>query len=378
MNKNRAICVISFSKEIPSQISLQNLLILLTKLSKNVFLVSVSSLSRFNLKKLGIEAQVVNVQHKTSINIVTRIVNQIITQLKVLLRIIILCGKSSLFIFYFGGYGLIIPLLFLKILRKKTLLIPPCSVGKIYLIQEDSLFRLATLSEKVVFSLIGKVVVCSNSLIRNLNLEKHKHKVIIVRTKYVNFAKFKREKKIVNRPIYVGYIGRLSMEKGVINFVEAIPLILSKKPNVCFTICGRGNLVNTIRDIVDSKGIKPNTRLLGWISHEKVPMLLNSLRLLVLPSYTEELPKIVLEAMACGTPVLATSVGGIPDIIRDGETGFLLKSNNPKHIAEKIVELLNKPELLEKVSINAYKFVKENFNYEKTLEDWQRIINELY
>jgi glycosyltransferase involved in cell wall biosynthesis len=80
--------------------------------------------------------------------------------------------------------------------------------------------------------------------------------------------------------------------------------------------------------------------------------------------------------MACETPVLATPVGAIPDIIRDGETGFLLKSNDPKYIAEKIVDLLNKPELLEKVSKNAYKWVRENFSEEKTLESWRRILHE--
>jgi glycosyltransferase involved in cell wall biosynthesis len=55
----------------------------------------------------------------------------------------------------------------------------------------------------------------------------------------------------------------------------------------------------------------------------------------------------------------------------------LLKSNNPKHIADKIIELLNKPELLEKVSKNAYNYVRENFSYEKTLESWRKIIREI-
>jgi glycosyltransferase involved in cell wall biosynthesis len=55
----------------------------------------------------------------------------------------------------------------------------------------------------------------------------------------------------------------------------------------------------------------------------------------------------------------------------------LLKSNNPKHIADKIIELLNKPELLKKVSTNAYKYIRENFSYEKTVQAWQKILKEL-
>ena len=59
------------------------------------------------------------------------------------------------------------------------------------------------------------------------------------------------------------------------------------------------------------------------------------------------------------------------------ETGLLLKSNNPKYIANKLIELLNKSELLEKVSINAYNYVRENFSYEKTLQAWRKILQEM-
>jgi glycosyltransferase involved in cell wall biosynthesis len=101
------------------------------------------------------------------------------------------------------------------------------------------------------------------------------------------------------------------------------------------------------------------------------------MKLLVLPSFTEGLPNILLEAMACGTPVLATPVGAIKDIIKESETGFLLKSDDPIHIAERIIELLNNPELLEEVSIKAYNYVRENFSFEKTLDAWRKILSEL-
>jgi len=118
-------------------------------------------------------------------------------------------------------------------------------------------------------------------------------------------------------------------------------------------------------------------RLTGWISYADIQNFLNEFKLLVLPSYTEGLPNIMLEAMASGTPVLATQVGVIPDIIKDNENGFLLRSNGPKHITERIVELLNKPELLEKVSINAYNYARAKFSYEKTLQIWRKILKEL-
>jgi glycosyltransferase involved in cell wall biosynthesis len=142
-------------------------------------------------------------------------------------------------------------------------------------------------------------------------------------------------------------------------------------------VCGEGNLTTQIKKLVKTEGISDCVKIMGWIPHQDLPKYLNEMKILVLPSFTEGLPNIMLEAMACGTPVLATPVGAIPDVIKDGETGFLLRSNDPKHIAERIIELLNKPELLEKVSVNAYNFVRGNFSYEKTLESWRRIFSEL-
>jgi glycosyltransferase involved in cell wall biosynthesis len=98
----------------------------------------------------------------------------------------------------------------------------------------------------------------------------------------------------------------------------------------------------------------------GWISHDDLPGYLNQLRLLVLPSYTEGLPNIMLEAMACGTPVLATPVGAIPDVIIDGKTGFIMENNSPECIAENVIRALNSPDL-ERIAENGRRFVEENF-----------------
>jgi glycosyltransferase involved in cell wall biosynthesis len=146
--------------------------------------------------------------------------------------------------------------------------------------------------------------------------------------------------------------------------------------NVDFVLVGEGplfSLVNKKIGVFNGGQVK----VLKWLPRHELPLLLNKLRLLVLPSATEGLPNVVLEAMACATPVLATPVGAIPDIVKEGETGFLLKSNDPKHIAERIVELLNNPELLEKVSIKAYNYVRENFSFEKTLDAWRKILSKL-
>jgi len=152
---------------------------------------------------------------------------------------------------------------------------------------------------------------------------------------------------------------------------------VNEHDDISFFIGGYGLHYETMKEIITKNNLGDKIEMVGWIPHKMVNKYLNEMKLLVLPSYSEGLPTIILEAMACGTPVLATPVGAVPDIIEDGETGFLLKSNDPKHIAEKIIELLNKPELLEKVSINAYNYVRENFSYGKILKSWKRLLQEI-
>jgi glycosyltransferase involved in cell wall biosynthesis len=94
----------------------------------------------------------------------------------------------------------------------------------------------------------------------------------------------------------------------------------------------------------------------------------------VIPSFTEGLPNVMLESMACGTPVLASGVGLIPDFIKDGETGFLLKNNSPQCIAENIFRALQNPNL-EKITMNAKKIVEKEFAFENTVHQWKKILD---
>ena len=178
------------------------------------------------------------------------------------------------------------------------------------------------------------------------------------------------------RDIDLAFMGVLSKEKGIIEFLKSCSMLKNKNVAIRVVIWGDGILKDQVERYINENNLSTLVKLKNFVDTDNVPKTLNKIKLLVIPSYSEGLPNILLEAMACGTPVLATTVGGILDVIKEGETGFLLKSNNPKHIAEKIIELLNQPQLLEKVSEKAYYYVKENFSYEKTLESWRKILSE--
>ena len=116
--------------------------------------------------------------------------------------------------------------------------------------------------------------------------------------------------------------------------------------------------------------------MLRWIPHDKLPDYMNELKLVVLPAYAEGLPNIMLEAMACGTPVLATPVGAIPDVIKDGETGFIMEDNSPECIAENVVWALKHPDLGLIVE-NARVLVGREFTYEAAVKRYRMILGNL-
>lgn len=348
---------------------------MLSRLADRVYVISGGAASE-NLR-LRKNVHLTKVVHKVSSNLFMRIVNYMHTELKILCCTLAVSRRVDFFVFFIGGEGLFAPILTLKLLRKRILLMPGGVAAKGYLVRKDPFFKVISMLVSIDSYMVDRLIVYSQRLAQEANLVRHQRKIIIAHEHFVDFKKFTIEKKTDERLCVVGYIGRLSEEKGILNLIEAMPLVLKKRTGVRFVICGNGSLTDDIEKIMKTESLEKIAELRGWVPHEDVPRCLNEMQLLVLPSLTEGLPNILLEAMACGTPVLATAVGVIPEIIEDGGTGFLLKSNDPRHIADKIVEILDNPKLLEKISQKACEWVRENFSEEKTLESWRRAFQEL-
>ena len=186
---------------------------------------------------------------------------------------------------------------------------------------------------------------------------------------------FSKKNKISERNSFIGFIGRLSKEKGILNLVESIPNLLTQDNTLKFLIVGNGELSIEIENTLKEKNLLKSIKLVNWIAHPDLPDCLNKIKVIVLPSYTEGVPNIILEAMACGTPVLANSVGGIPSIIKNGYNGFLMSDNSPESITKNLLKVLNDEETIETISHNGLKLIEEDYRYESSLKRYKKILN---
>jgi glycosyltransferase involved in cell wall biosynthesis len=137
--------------------------------------------------------------------------------------------------------------------------------------------------------------------------------------------------------------GRLSPEKGFGVLVEAAQDILRHDPDAGVAIFGEGVLRAELEQRIRSLGLAGRIVLPGF--RADLDSLIPAADVMVLPSFTEGLPNVALEASAAGVPVVATAVGGTPEVVADGETGYLVPPGSPPAITEKVVALLRDPAL---------------------------------
>jgi len=374
INKHR-VCVVTFPVSQSGVIPLSNFVNILKKLSNNISVISSDVFLR-NYVICKDNIRIYPVTHAKGRTSLERIKNYLVTQIKISIKILKLRRKFDICIFFIGGDGLIVPCIVCKLLNKKTILYFAGSMIQTARNKNDALVGFLKLLSSINKRTCDRIILYSPNLIKEWNLEKYKDKILIAHEHFLDFSKFKVKKKLSERNDLVGYIGRLSEEKGVLNFVKAIPEILKERDDLEFLICGDGELRDEIEKYVSENNLNDKVKLAGWIPHEKLPDYLNELKLVVLPSFTEGLPNIMLEAMACGTPVLATPVGAISDVIKDEETGFIMKDNSPECIARNVIRALNHSNL-EQVAQNARALVEKEFTFEKAVERYRKILDDL-
>ena len=302
-----------------------------------------------------------------------RAIREVSWQLRVSYRLASLGSRTGHWVF-FGAEGLVLPMLAAKILRKHAVLALAGNMEREAALKGGVLRQGYGLLKRINCRLADRMILYSERLIEEWHLQRYRKKTVIAARHFVDLGRFQVTTAMGSRGSTIGCIGRLSREKGVLHFLEAIPRLVAEGNEVAFLIGGDGPL----RRAVDKYAENSNNKIEygGWIPHDGLPHYLNRVKLLVLPSYTEGLPNIMLEAMACGTPVLATPVGAIPDIIVDGETGFIMPDNSPECIAQNILRALSHPDL-EQIAQKGRILVEREFTLEKAVARYRRALSRL-
>lgn len=148
----------------------------------------------------------------------------------------------------------------------------------------------------------------------------------------------RKELRLPEEDQIVGVVGNLYPVKGHQYLIEGIPEVLKKCPNTSFIFAGRGQLETELKDQVFRLGLDKRVHFLGL--RQDIPRILALLDVFVLPSLSEGLSMAILEAMMAGKPVIATRVGGNPEIVLDGETGFLVPPKDSQALAARLTTLL--------------------------------------
>ncbi|MEC4683895.1 MAG: glycosyltransferase [Nitrospirota bacterium] len=174
----------------------------------------------------------------------------------------------------------------------------------------------------------------------------------------------------------LGIIGRLSPVKNHSRLLGAVARVLKEHdwPNLKLLVVGEGELDSMLRDEVRSLGISDHVRFLGL--RRDIPAILKALDALVIPSTREGLPIVLLEAMKAKLPVIATGVGGIPDVIEDGKTGILVDPVSG-NLAEAIVRLHDDPVLRATLGHAAEEYVNRKFNVRHIVDQYSRLYRSL-
>ena len=155
------------------------------------------------------------------------------------------------------------------------------------------------------------------------------------------------------------FIGRLHPVKGVKYLIRAMERVLKEIPEAKLILVGDGKEREMLETLSKQLSINNSVQFVGIVPHEKVHTFLQQADVFVLPSISEGFPNVILEAMACGLPVIATRVGGIPDIIIDGTNGYLVEVKDAHAIAERILLLLQNEILKKEISANNEQKVKK-------------------
>jgi len=174
-------------------------------------------------------------------------------------------------------------------------------------------------------------------------------------------------------------VARLQRHKGMDTVIAALPAILARAPDVRYAVAGAGPDRERLEKLTHKLGLADRVRFLGGVTDQDLPALYNLASVYVGASRRSERLGVegfgisLVEASACGLPVVAGNSGGIPDAVQDGETGFLVPPEDPAALADAICRLLGDATLATRLGGNGRRAVETHFNWDRVVRDLREI-----
>lgn len=190
-----------------------------------------------------------------------------------------------------------------------------------------------------------------------------------------NYSKKRKELGISENSPVISSIGRLNPQKGFPYLLQAFQIVQTQFPHSILLIIGAGPLLKTLESLVEKMNLSDNVKFLG--ERTDIPELLSCTDIYVQSSLFEGMPNAVMEAMATGKSVVATSVDGTLELIEEGKTGWLVEPENSEALAEKICYVLNDLEMAEKVGTAAAERMTKEFSIEKMAQSYDNLFRQL-
>jgi glycosyltransferase involved in cell wall biosynthesis len=281
--------------------------------------------------------------------------------------------SSKIYFFTLGGETLVLPLILLKLRRKKIVIIKAASTQRMLVHENKIVSLVAGCLERCGQYVCDILVIYSSNMKDELYLDSFDSKIRIAPHNIYDETMF--SSKISEKEKIIGYIGRLNHEKGILKFVDAMDIFLRYHDDYSSVILGDGALKEEVNSKISSF---QSQRIVskGWVDHKDLPHYLDKMKFLIVPSYTEGLPNVIIEAMAAETIVIASPVGAIPDVVIDEVTGFLLDDNDPHSIVERLEYVLYHDNI-DTIAKDAHELVKNKFTLDIISQKYAEIIKEL-
>ncbi|RHW37272.1 glycosyltransferase family 4 protein [Neobacillus notoginsengisoli] len=228
---------------------------------------------------------------------------------------------------------------------------------------------MGAVNRKIVeFTLRAANTICSTSHVMAAETNKYTDKQIHVTPFGVDLSKFKpmlRDNREDQQKITIGTVKALSDKYGIADLIKAFSFIYEKDPNTRLLIVGDGPQRSEYEELTEKLGIAEATTFTGRVPNNEVPRYINEMDIFAVPSTenSESFGVAAVEAMACGVPPVVSNVGGLPEVVIEGKTGYVVPKENPQQLANMFKKLIEDPLLRQQMGQRGVAHVHDHYNW---------------